>query len=451
MYTPKPRRLARLCVLAIGLAAGLFLLAGPLAAHSDNTRGGSSQEDVPSESPQQEVENDIFDSPPDVIHEDADAAIAAEVSLLADETGLNESSVRESLEFQQAFSEFANKVLVRYPDAVSSIRTDPIPSRTGYIVFVDSVPEDVLTEASTLPYEVMLSGQGAIAKEEHAERSELVALALAGAGYRNHVVFYDPVKDHIQIEMQLESADPPSKEVILSVINTYIADRVHSGDLVLDGRAAEVLLSDVSLLVSYGSEPLVELQHSRGGNWLRDGNVNECTSGWSVSGPSGDGIITAAHCDGLDKFLQPGVTAYSMTFRNQVYGLGGDVEYHTTSHIELDEYYPNDSTIWDVASVKTTSTMVGNSVCAYGRASNNRTCNHTVTATNVTSTDENGVTVGKLAKATNGSIFQLGDSGGPWSVGTQAWGIHVGVSGSDALFLPGQQAQNALGVSIKTN
>ena len=65
-----------------------------------------------------------------------------------------------------------------------------------------------------------------------------------------------------------------------------------------------------------------------------------------------------------------------MTFRDQEWGSGGDVEYYTTDHAELAEFYSDATTIKDVTSIKTTSTMVGGTVCVYGRSSNVRTCNH---------------------------------------------------------------------------
>lgn len=163
-----------------------------------------------------------------------------------------------------------------------------------------------------------------------------------------------------------------------------------------------------------------------------------------MSGPSGDGIITAAHCTGLNQFEEPGVAPYAMTFRKSVYGPSGDVEYHTTSHNELDDFYADSINIRDVVDIRTTNTMVGSSVCVYGRASNVRTCNHIVEAVGVVSSG-----IGNQVRV-SGATTIGGDSGAGWSIYNTAFGTHRGIDGSDnAYFIPVQAAQTALGVTIK--
>ena len=94
----------------------------------------------------------------------------------------------------------------------------------------------------------------------------------------------------------------------------------------------------------------------------------------------------------------------------------GDVAYFTTSHAELAEFYSDATTIRDVTSIKATSTMMeGAHVCFYGRASNNRTCNQTIDAVNISIYPSNcSCNVGNLAR-TNTSSVASGDSGGGWS------------------------------------
>ena len=186
-------------------------------------------------------------------------------------------------------------------------------------------------------------------------------------------------------------------------------------------------------------------------NWLRDDGVRECTSGWSESGLNGTGIITAGHCAGLNEFEQPGVTPYSMTFRDQEWGSGGDVEYYTTDHAELAEFYSDATTIRDVTSIKTTSTMVGGTVCVYGRSSNVRTCNHRVEAVNVNTYDPDcPCTVGNLARTGSASTIN-GDSGGGWSKNYASWGVHKGVDAAGkGYFTPVEEAENQLSVTIRT-
>ncbi len=195
---------------------------------------------------------------------------------------------------------------------------------------------------------------------------------------------------------------------------------------------------------------MINFEHSRGGNWVLDDGFRECTSGWPVFGPSGDGILTAAHCAGLNQFEEPGNTPYSMIWRAQHLGSQGDVEYHTTSHLEPAEFYANSSDIRNVTGWRWTWAMQGAAVCRYGRSSNIRTCNHTVLSIGV-SVNQNGTIVGNMVTANNHSGIGS-DSGGGWSFGSTAWGIHSGsiFSGSTSVFTPIFEGMIAVGTSLKT-
>lgn len=384
--------------------------------------------------------------PAGVEFQDEQAAQVADIAILAKETGLETTDVERSIEFQQAFSTYAVGLFERYPSQISAVWTEPVPSITGHIHFVGEVPSQVISEVerqnSRTATNILLTGHGQIALEDHLYRSQIVAEALVIAGYNNNVTFYDPVDSLIHIELQLPSESlEPSKPEIVSAVETLMQE---SG---LQGRATVVEESDLHIDVIIGSGPIVIDQHSRGGNWLRDDGARECTSGWSVNGPNGYGIITAAHCSGLNQFEQPGVTPYSMTWRDQEWGSGGDVEYHTTTHVELGEFYANSTSIRDALYYRHTNAMVGNSVCVYGRSSNVRTCNNTVQAIGVTTT-ASGVTVSNLARTNNTSTIG-GDSGGGWSWGTTAWGVHKGRDSSGrGYYTPIEQAQNALNVTV---
>ncbi|AOE49420.1 chymotrypsin family serine protease [Kangiella sediminilitoris] len=168
-----------------------------------------------------------------------------------------------------------------------------------------------------------------------------------------------------------------------------------------------------------------------------------------MSGPNGDGIVTAAHCTGLNQFEESTSSIYGMTWRSEERG-NGDAEYHTTSHIEPAEFYATSASIRDVNSIKSTIFMFpGSSVCEYGRSSNTRTCNHDVIATGVTATFTDGVTVKNLVRVTGDNSIG-GDSGGGWSWNNKAWGVHSGSNGTTSLFTPVQRVQKELNVTIKT-
>ncbi len=91
----------------------------------------------------------------------------------------------------------------------------------------------------------------------------------------------------------------------------------------------------------------------------------------------------------------------------------------------------------------------GTTVCRYGRSSNVRSCDHQVKAKSVSIIFKSGKLITKVAKVSGiGAIG--GDSGGPWSWSTTAWGIHCGGSKNNLFFTPVQQAEKKSGVTIKT-
>lgn len=389
-----------------------------------------------------------------VVFQDEKAAREADVNLIAKESGYSPETVENSLAFQEAFSAYADEILTRYPNQVSAVWVERMPAVKGHIRFVDEIPSDVgadlFANDKLNPNSFELTGNGKISIEDHARRARLASFALADLGYTNTVTFYDPVKQVIRLELKIpDGFSQPNKLDIAGAIRELLqADRDQ-----FQGTAAMLEPDDLDLRVITGTDPIVELAHTRGGTWLRDDGVRECTGGFTVSGPNGDGIITAGHCNGLNQFEEPGVAPYAMTWRSQVFDLEGDVEYHTTSHVEYDDFYSDAATIRDVTGIKTTNTMTGSVTCVYGRSSNARTCNIEVEAVDVT-VNANGTLVGSLARARSAAGFQViaGDSGGGWSVGNTAWGITHGYSPSDdevSYFTPVQEAQTALGVTIK--
>ena len=387
-----------------------------------------------------------------VVHQDESAALAQHIAILARETGLPLERVESAIMFQQAFSAYTGELFTRYADQISVVWTEPVPGTTGYIQFVDAIPPTVGTWEFRSPGNVVLLEGGMITLADHKRRAELTAVALADLGYQNAITFFDPFDQVIQIELQIpEGVAPPStSELVGAVQNRVHADTNESGEPQMRDRAAIVQAHDLELTILTGSGPIINLQSSRGGNWLLDDGIRECTSGWSVSGPFGDGIITAGHCYGLNQFEAPGIAPYDMDFRDQEYGLGGDVEYHTTEREELAEFYADEISIRNVTDIQVTNEMPGKSVCFYGRASNNRTCNHTVEAIGCTVLSGGTIEVGNLARASNDSGIQ-GDSGGGWSISTKAWGVYHGEDADNkSYFTPIQEVQNAHGVTIKT-
>lgn len=383
-----------------------------------------------------------------LIFQDEDEAVAADIELAAKEKGLPVADVRRSIEFHEFFSARFDDIAERFPGQVAGVWVDPVPATKGYVRFVGEVPVEATRMIDDMPMlgSISLVGGGRFSGEEQVARSEFAVRAIADLGIEYASGFYDPSRDVIRLQLQVpKGAEPDENEAMIADTKNYIVAQLRTSS----GLDALVSVDDFEISVVESDEPMFEDQHCRGGNYLRDDGIRECTSGWSVKGPDGDGIITAAHCTGLNQFEQPGVTPYSMSFKSQVYGTGGDVEYHTTSHGEYAEFYANAIVIRDVTATRSTQTMVGRTVCIYGRFSNVRSCDHEVTAINVAASNGTIITT-NLAK-TNHVTTTGGDSGGGWSWGTTAWGVHKGVrnSTSESFFTPIRQAESALGVTVK--
>ena len=140
-----------------------------------------------------------------------------------------------------------------------------------------------------------------------------------------------------------------------------------------------------------------------------------------------------------------------MTHWTQVWGSQGDAEYHTTEHEERAEFYSHATTIRIVTGTRSTSDMVGEIICNYGRSSNTSTCGHEIEVVNISTYDPNcPCSVGKMTRTdTVNSVG--GDSGGPWFRSYTAWGIHKGKDTSGrGYFMAIEEVEDALDVTVKT-
>ena len=360
-------------------------------------------------------------------------------TLVAKALGLPPGEVKDAIDFQDEFGEFQSWVLLRFPSAVGGTWVDPVPAHRGHIRFIGDVPAEVAEELGrrpTLEPNVNLLGGARLSTLEHQEHANEAVRILIAAGHPGVAAGFDPRLDTLQIRLQGGGPAAALEEL-------------------REGWALGEFSEDaVTLTTVDDPAPLLRLESSRGGAWMRDDGTRECTSGWTVEGPDGDGLITAGHCNGLNQYEPPGGTVYSTAWRDQVLGASGDVEYHTTSRVEVPRFYASAGNQRYVTSTRSENTMVGRTVCVYGRSSNLRTCNHVITLINETVgvQQPNGSirVTGGLAEATNTST-QTGDSGGGWSYGNQAYGTHVGQGGGFSYFFPVEEAEVALGVTVLTN
>ncbi|SDD32295.1 hypothetical protein [Glycomyces harbinensis] len=190
-------------------------------------------------------------------------------------------------------------------------------------------------------------------------------------------------------------------------------------------------------------------QHGYGGLPLFDGKVPECTSGWTVTTPQGvTGVSAAGHCTGIDEAWGSGEGYFDLDKQTEHRGYLGDVEWHTTpSHTDAAEFYSHPTVRRDVLSVEPWwEITVGETICVFGRATNERNCDSDVEEVVWSCTLQGYLTQGLVRM--NAEVTDGGDSGAGWSFNTQAYGSHVGLCWGTSVFTRADLFSEALGVSV---
>ncbi len=312
----------------------------------------------------------------EIAFESEQQALDTDTELMAAVTGITVEAMRRALLFQQSFAAFADLISARYPDPVAGIWVDPAPAVTGHIRFVGSVPQSVVTEAESEGLDIRFYASGGLTLEDRSRQTELLAKGLQESGFEQFETYFDVRVNRHVITLGTHSRRAPfTVQSVSDLVLGYLKTRGPAGGWSPTVAVLDPSLVDISILEGPG--PVIDLLHSRGGNRLTDDGSIECTSGWSVTKNGVDGILTAGHCTGLNQFIDPNAAPYSMAFQDQEYynGSRGDVEWHTTTHIEFAEFYSDATTIGAVTSTRSTATMPGNArraVLAADRARRHR-------------------------------------------------------------------------------
>lgn len=208
------------------------------------------------------------------------------------------------------------------------------------------------------------------------------------------------------------------------------------------------LKSSVELTIS--DAPVVVREGAFGGMWMLRSGIRDCTSGWTVQkvGSSTRGVSTAGHCNSINQIEHPGHAIHAaITQAPEHQGQWGDVQWHTTTFIEADDFYANSTIIRDVVAVEPRAGISQNeAICAYGRSSNVRHCSLAVLDVSTGC----GGGVDRLVQM-NGDTQTGGDSGGGWSMNHTAFGGHVGNCGGLDTFSVADLFDEAIGVVVATN
>ena len=385
-------------------------------------------------------------------------AFEEDVAQRAQDTGVSVEQVRQTMLFERTFAEYTDILFARYEDSIAGIWVEQEPTVKGHIRFVGEIPAEAAAALATFESlnsdNVILMDDGTISLDEQSHRVQLAADVIVDLGYQNAEISSDYIDEKIDIKLLLpeEVNQPDVDDLVNAIQNKLYQDRGTTQDTSLQD-ANTIDEADLELTILRGSGPIVNLDSARGGNFLREGGRRLCTSGWAVSGPSGDGIITAGHCNNLDQYEVVGGTPFDIDYQYRGYGSSGDVAYYTTSQPSEAKFNSSSSRIRDVTGLKSTSSMVGNGLCFYGRFSNDARCGYKVESIDAVIVFPDRTRIENIVRVTNPPrVITGGDSGGPWYVGTEAWGSHVGRNNLDtyAYFMPVERTQSVLNVTIKT-
>ena len=202
-------------------------------------------------------------------------ARTADAALIARATDLETGQVLDLLGEQDRFGDLLVQLADAYPDTYTSGIAPHEPGAPGLVRFAGEVPDKARALAERAEVAVEFEGDAPASARELQARSQRVHDALLERGVK-----------------RVATAVLPD-----GVILATIPDR-EEVDLPRD------LAEGVRVQTTEG--PVAVDEHTRGGAWVRDDGVRECTSGFSVETAGGTrGVTTAGHCTGIDEYEQP--------------------------------------------------------------------------------------------------------------------------------------------------
>jgi hypothetical protein len=185
-----------------------------------------------------------------------------------------------------------------------------------------------------------------------------------------------------------------------------------------------------------------------GGRSLTAGGSHSCTSGFSVRNSAGTrGILTAGHCSNTLAYNGSNLPFVAERFAT---GTKYDLQWHTAPGFtvvnQIYEGLASNRTItgiWPYA-----SQTVGSFVCKYGHMTGYG-CGDIVDRNYIL--DGSGGFI-RIHNANNQNLTNYGDSGGPWFLVAEAYGIHIAeppANTNDAIYMPIDYI-SVIGISVLT-
>ena len=357
-------------------------------------------------------------------------ALAQDLKLVAKAKGWTMAEAAADRKAADVIGAIAAKLAAIRPDLYVGSALSPDPGGTPSLYVKGAANQDVYDLVALSKTPINIIDNQPYSFDELESRKLQVHNILAEQGYQDIATSFDfQAGGKINAAVTRKSGLPEQAIEIQSLMPKYLQENV------------SITVSDKPVAIDF---------FAFGGMGVYDDGVFECTSGWSVVNPSGTtGVTTAGHCTGINQILHPGIGLHSMTHQAQHRGIWGDIEWKTTVATESAEFYASASSIRPVTSIEPRASIsVGESICFYGRSSNNRDCSFDVSATSVSCT-VSGVFNDRLVRM-NGNSAIGGDSGGGWSWNYRAYGSVKGICGGGAVFSVADLYDEALGVTVRT-
>lgn len=336
---------------------------------------------------------------------EAEAALAADIALTAESNGWSIREATTRYESSEAVGRVAARVAREGPESFvgSKVAKDPEDPPTLFIKGIASDRVRAWVEDEDVP--IVIKDEQPYSYDELEERQLRVHNALLEAGY-------DEVATGIGISR--------AGTIVVGVRETKgLSSRPED----VLRHVPDDLRQSVDLTVHEGSTFSEDLA-SGGQKTTYTGDNNFCTSGFTVIGPNGPGVVIAQHCYPENRISS---SNYVMTFRDGHYGAYGDVGYYTTNTTEIAEFYSATDDRRAVLAVEPIGSLSeGETVCRFGRGSGNRNCSAEI--------EDVSQACDNLSRMVlmNADVSNPGDSGGPWFHGNRAYGAHHGECGSQS-------------------
>ena len=342
-------------------------------------------------------------------------ARARDIDIMSAETGMSKDDVEALLVAKESFKKLVEKVKDdnRFSEAV----IPDSPGAPAKLFFKNGVPPQLVKtieqfEAQYGDVEII---ETKFSKKDMENRAKRVENKLKAKGFKTFVMV--PFADELTVRAKLPQGATDimtGKQLASAVLDLLSGVDEDIADVQLD-------IADVA------DDEIVGFFHTRGGEQIK-GTVGACTvafSGW-LNGE--EGVIGAGHCGNMNTYVSSyHGYEYSMSPRVTHLGDNGDIAFYATDpgHA-LEAKYVAGPSQSDVRSVTgyNVSPSVGERVCAYSRKLSQRSCT-TVYRTDV-SFCADGYGCGSKLVATTVEFTIPGDSGGPWSWGSTAYGINSG-------------------------